>query len=83
MHFVTKVLVMTALASCSLILFRGGTAFSDDRGSAADVKLIRLNWKQLQERLVNRKVKVHDCRCLVNHLWPLQGQLSACDRDAS
>lgn len=33
------------------------TAWSDDGSSAATVKLDRLTWKQLQDRLVNSKVK--------------------------
>lgn len=33
-------------------------ALSGDSGAPAEVKLERLNWKQLQERLVNKKVKL-------------------------
>jgi thiol-disulfide isomerase/thioredoxin len=39
------------------ILCAGVTAFSDDTSSADGVKLERLTWKQLQQRLVNNKVK--------------------------
>jgi thiol-disulfide isomerase/thioredoxin len=45
------------LAAGLAILCAGETAFSDDTSSADVVKLERLTWKQLQQRLVNNKVK--------------------------
>ena len=39
-------------------LHAGNVALSDDGSAAASVKLERLNWKQLQERLVNKNAKI-------------------------
>jgi thiol-disulfide isomerase/thioredoxin len=43
-------------AVCGLAIGGAGTfAVSDDSGAAGDVKLVRLNWKQLQDRLAADK----------------------------
>ena len=50
-------LAATILTAGLAIVCVARTAFSDDSSSADAVKLDRLTWKQLQERLVNNKVK--------------------------
>jgi thiol-disulfide isomerase/thioredoxin len=51
--FLAATILMAGLA----ILSVGKTASSDDSSSADAVKLHRLTWKQLQQRLVNKNVK--------------------------
>jgi thiol-disulfide isomerase/thioredoxin len=50
-------LAATILTAGLAIVCVGKTSSSDDISSADAVKLDRLTWKQLQERLVNNKVK--------------------------
>ena len=50
-------LAATILTAGLAIVCVGKTASSDDSSSADTVKLHRLTWKQLQERLVNNKVR--------------------------
>lgn len=57
MRVASSVIVAAFLTAGLAVSWVGNPARSDDSTSAADVKLYRLNWKQLQERLVNKNVK--------------------------
>jgi thiol-disulfide isomerase/thioredoxin len=50
-------LLSLVLVGGSVLLAHGNAATADDRDSADAVKLERLTWKQLQERLANKHVK--------------------------
>jgi thiol-disulfide isomerase/thioredoxin len=57
MRFISKLLVVTALTAGLAVFCRAEMAYLDDSTSTPDIKLIRLDWKHLQQRLVNKKIK--------------------------
>jgi thiol-disulfide isomerase/thioredoxin len=57
MRFAISMIVAASLIAVPALWCGGNMAYSDDSTSEVGVKLDRLTWKQLQQRLVNQNIK--------------------------